>query len=314
VLRTLVAFVLVAGLACAAAPASERTHVIPAHVTIGTLRAAGLISEPARARVEAAYTRPITIRYRDERVAVDPAKLGLHVNASAAVSAALVATPGSTIDVPLRYSRKAVDALVAKIAARYNRAPVSATVVGANAAGPEFTAAKTGLAVDQRTLRAAIRNLVTTGSRDPLYVTTRTLLPARTPANYGPIVVVDRSANSLRLFDGRSAVRTFRVATGQAIYPTPAGLWRIADKQRNPWWYPPTYDEWAKGLKPVPPGPSNPLGTRWMGLNAPGVGIHGTDAPTSIGYSASHGCIRMHVPEAEWLFERVNVGTPVVIL
>ena len=51
-----------------------------------------------------------------------------------------------------------------------------------------------------------------------------------------------------------------------------------------------------------------------MGLDAAGVGIHGTDAPTSIGYSVSHGCIRMQVPEAEWLFEHVHVGTPVVIL
>jgi lipoprotein-anchoring transpeptidase ErfK/SrfK len=51
-----------------------------------------------------------------------------------------------------------------------------------------------------------------------------------------------------------------------------------------------------------------------MGLDAPGVGIHGTDAPASIGYSASHGCIRMQVPDAEWLFEHVHVGTPVVIL
>jgi lipoprotein-anchoring transpeptidase ErfK/SrfK len=109
-------------------------------------------------------------------------------------------------------------------------------------------------------------------------------------------------------------VRAFAVATGQSIYPTPAGVWSIANKQRDPWWYPPTYDEWAKGLKPVPPGPGNPLGTRWMGLTAPGVGIHGTDADTSIGYSASHGCVRMHVPDAEWLFEHVSVGTPVVIL
>jgi lipoprotein-anchoring transpeptidase ErfK/SrfK len=51
-----------------------------------------------------------------------------------------------------------------------------------------------------------------------------------------------------------------------------------------------------------------------MGLDAAGVGIHGTTAPTSIGYSVSHGCIRMQVPEAEWLFEHVHVGTPVVIL
>src|SRR5581483_9447718 len=57
-----------------------------------------------------------------------------------------------------------------------------------------------------------------------------------------------------------------------------------------------------------------PLGTRWMGLSAPGVGIHGTDDPSSIGYSVSHGCIRMQVPDAEWLFEHVKIGTTVVIV
>ena len=87
----------------------------------------------------------------------------------------------------------------------------------------------------------------------------------------------------------------------------------VADKQYNPWWYPPTSD-WAKGLKPVPPGPGNPLGTRWMGLSAAAVGIHGTPDAASIGYSASHGCIRMRIPDAEWLFEHVDVGTPVVIV
>ena len=75
--------------------------------------------------------------------------------------------------------------------------------------------------------------------------------------------------------------------------------------ERNPWWYPPPDAPWAKGAKPIPPGPGNPLGTRWMGLSAPGVGIHGTPDPASLGYSASHGCIRMFIPSAEWLFDHV---------
>jgi lipoprotein-anchoring transpeptidase ErfK/SrfK len=117
----------------------------------------------------------------------------------------------------------------------------------------------------------------------------------------------------LTLSAGPTLVRTFHVATGQPAYPTPAGVWRIVDMQRNPWWRPPS-SAWARGLQPIPPGPSNPLGTRWMGLDASGVGIHGTNAPASIGYSLSHGCIRMQVPEAEWLFQHVRLGTPVVIL
>jgi lipoprotein-anchoring transpeptidase ErfK/SrfK len=163
-------------------------------------------------------------------------------------------------------------------------------------------------------MRTALAQVLRDGTRAPLTLLTHPVAPKRTAASFGPVIVITRGVNTLRLFRGTRLVRTFRVATGQAIYPTPSGLWRIVDKQLNPWWYPPTTSEWARGLKPVPPGPSNPLGTRWMGLNAPGVGIHGTDAPASIGYSASHGCIRMQVPEAEWLFQHVQIGTPVVIL
>ena len=68
-----------------------------------------------------------------------------------------------------------------------------------------------------------------------------------------------------------------------------------------------------RGNSGLPPGPGNPLGTRWMGISSPGVGIHGTDDPASIGYSVSHGCIRMQVPSAEWLFAHVTVGTTVFI-
>jgi lipoprotein-anchoring transpeptidase ErfK/SrfK len=127
-------------------------------------------------------------------------------------------------------------------------------------------------------------------------------------------VIIFRGSNKLALFDGPTLVRTFRVATGSSQYPTPLGKYSIATKQFNPWWIPPPDSDWAQGKKPIPPGPGNPLGTRWMGTTAPLVGIHGTPDAASIGYSASHGCIRMHVPDAEWLFSRVSVGTPVLIV
>jgi lipoprotein-anchoring transpeptidase ErfK/SrfK len=177
-----------------------------------------------------------------------------------------------------------------------------------------FQASRDGVAVLKDAMQAAIVRELIGGSRTPLLLTTTTIAPAKAPSQFGPVIVVDRAKNALKLYDSRRLVRTIPVATGQAIYPTPAGIFKIVDKQKNPWWYPPTYDAWAHGLKPVPPGPDNPLGTRWMGLSVPGVGIHGTDEPTSIGYSASHGCIRMHVPDAEWLFSRVATGTPVVIV
>jgi L,D-transpeptidase ErfK/SrfK len=128
------------------------------------------------------------------------------------------------------------------------------------------------------------------------------------------VIVIHRGINRLYLYNGIHLVRIFPVATGQAAWPTPLGRFQIVVKQKNPWWFPPTQDSWAAGAQPVPPGPGNPLGTRWMGLSAPGVGIHGTDEPWSIGHSESHGCIRMQVPSAEWLFNRVRVGTPVFII
>ena len=64
----------------------------------------------------------------------------------------------------------------------------------------------------------------------------------------------------------------------------------------------------------MPPGPGNPLGTRWMGLSEPLVGIHGTPDAASIGYSRSHGCVRMRIDQAEWLFDHVSIGTRVMIV
>ncbi len=313
-LRTLGSLAIAAGLAAAATPAATPTHVIPGGVAVGGIQVGGLSAEPARARIDAAFARPVRIVAEGKLLRVGPAQIGAASSVDAAVSSALNATPQSRIALPVRYSTAKVDKVVAHLAHLYDRAAVDATVTGATSSGPTFAPAQPGRAVDKRTMRAAIIELLRDGTRAPLQLMMQRVAPKRTVGNFGPVIVVTRGANTLRLYNGRTLVRTFAVATGQSIYPTPAGVWRIMDKQRNPWWYPPVYDAWAKGLKPVPPGPSNPLGTRWMGLSAPGVGIHGTDAPTSIGYSASHGCIRMQVPEAEWLFEHVDVGTPVVIL
>jgi lipoprotein-anchoring transpeptidase ErfK/SrfK len=314
VLRTLAAIVAATGLACAAAPASTPTPLIAAGVSVSGVHIGGLSAEPARARVETAFARPVTVTTPGGRVRVTPAEVGASSAINAAVSSALDATPGSSIMLPLRVSQARIAAVVGRLAKRYDRAPVDATVTGATSDGPIFTPATTGAAVDQRAMRSALVRSLHSGDRQSIALIEHVLAPKRTAETFGPVIVVVRAENTLTLYSGTRVVRRFPVATGQAIYPTPAGLWHIMDKQQDPWWYPPTYDAWAKGLKPVPPGPSNPLGTRWMGLNAPGVGIHGTDAPTSIGYSASHGCIRMQVPDAEWLFERVAVGTPVVIL
>lgn len=123
-------------------------------------------------------------------------------------------------------------------------------------------------------------------------------------------IVVDLSDRTLRLYrDGRVVLR-YRVAVGQPAYPTPTGDYEIVNMQKDPTWMPPD-SPWAAGLGPIPPGPGNPLGTRWIGTSAPAVGIHGTYADSSIGTAASHGCIRMHIEDVEALYEQVEVGMPV---
>jgi lipoprotein-anchoring transpeptidase ErfK/SrfK len=126
-------------------------------------------------------------------------------------------------------------------------------------------------------------------------------------------ITIDQSAHLLTLERFGHPPVSFPVAVGQPAYPTPDGHFTLISKVENPTWVPPPDAPWAQGAVPIPPGPGNPLGTRWMGLSASGVGIHGTDDPASIGYSVSHGCIRMQIPDAERLFTMVSLGMGVYI-
>ena len=127
-------------------------------------------------------------------------------------------------------------------------------------------------------------------------------------------IIVDLGDLTLYFYQGGKLVKTYPVATGQPAYPTPTGTFTIVNKSKDPTWMPPD-SPWAEGAKPVGPGINNPLGTRWMGTSASGVGIHGVppNEEWSIGSYASHGCIRMHNADAIELFELVVVGMPVII-
>ena len=131
----------------------------------------------------------------------------------------------------------------------------------------------------------------------------------------GKTIVVRISTNRLYLYDGMKLERTYPVATGQPQYPTPTGHFEIITKEVDPTWINPARDTWGKDEPAeILPGPGNPLGTRAMALSAPGILIHGTYDDESIGHHASHGCIRMHIPDSEVLFTLVDVGTPVIIV
>jgi lipoprotein-anchoring transpeptidase ErfK/SrfK len=152
------------------------------------------------------------------------------------------------------------------------------------------------------------------GSVDSVALDTKPLRPTVTDNTLGMTIIIRVSENRLYLYDGLKLLKTYSVATARPGFVTPVGHWSIVNKRINPTWVNPAKDTWGADEPDfIPPGPDNPLGTRALDLDAPGIRIHGTPDDASIGTYASHGCIRMHIPDAEDLFDRVAVGTRVII-
>jgi hypothetical protein len=305
---------LLVTLGVAAPDAARKPVIIAPGVTVSGVRVGGLTSEPARTRVEKAFGRPLRLVFGEKRWRISPRYLGASAGIDNAVARALRARPRARLKLRVATGDQRVRRYVNRLDRLFSFDPVNSYVVGVSGGRPVFSAPKNGLAVERDAMAAALMGGLRTNDRAPLKLLTRPVPPAVTAENFGPVVIIFRGSKRLGLFDGPTPVRSFRIATGSDEYPTPVGNYSVATKQRDPWWIPPPDSDWARDKKPVPPGPGNPLGTRWMGLTAPLVGIHGTPDAASIGYSASHGCIRMHVPEAEWLFDQVDVGTPVLIV
>ena len=304
---------LVGALGAGAATArAETASVAASGVTIGPVKVAGMDVQQATEAVIRAYLRPLTVRLGGETITVTPTRFRTVADVATAVRRALAAQPGTAVPLRAQSDGAKIEAWVRSLAKRFDRTAVASRFLLRHSR-PVVTPARIGRAIEvdhtRDLLAAAIRNAI----RTPIDVPVRETTP-RAPAVPKLLIVIRRATNRLTLYAGTKLVRWFPVATGQSSYPTPLGTFRIVVMEKDPTWYPPTQDAWAKGLKPVPPGPNNPLGTRWMGISSPGIGIHGTDEPASIGYSASHGCIRMQVSQAEWLFDHVAVGTPVYIV
>jgi L,D-transpeptidase ErfK/SrfK len=140
------------------------------------------------------------------------------------------------------------------------------------------------------------------------------------PTELGEGLVINLPELALYHFRQGQYQRRYALAVGKRSWPTPTGDYQILNKARNPTWVVPLSiqeEMWEQGLEVVervPPGPRNPLGAYWMGTSAPGVGIHATNRPWSVGYYVSHGCIRMLPEEIAELFPQVEPGTPVKII
>jgi lipoprotein-anchoring transpeptidase ErfK/SrfK len=281
-------------------------------VTVGGVAVGGLSPEEAYTAVREAFERPLVLRLGRRTLSPTPEQLGAVAYALSAVERARTAPPGTAVPLRIAVNGNRVRTYVAALAGSFDREPVDSRLF-LRRLRPWISKDRAGRRLVRPVATQAIVSALIANRKGPITLKTRTTPPAVGRRTFGPVIVIRRGSNRLFFYTGMRFLRAFGVATGQSVYPTPLGRFRVVVKWRNPWWYPPDSD-WARGQSPIPPGPGNPLGTRWMGLSASGVGIHGTPDAASIGYSVSHGCIRMRIPEAEWLFEHVRIGTTVFIV
>jgi hypothetical protein len=281
-------------------------------VTVGGVPVGGMTPDSAGAVIESAFDRSLLLRIADKKVALSPDEISAQADIKRALNRAVTATSNRAVSLDVHVNLWKLHKYVLKLAKRFDRQPVDPQVQLRHLR-PWISEGRVGRQLKLKSSERMIRAAFAANRRTALELPLRKIARHFTRAHFGPVIVIRRGSNHLYIYNGTRFWRRFPVATGQSAYPTPLGHWEIVVMWENPWWYPPD-SPWAQGESPVPPGPGNPLGTRWMGLSAPGVGIHGTPDAASVGYSESHGCIRMYISDAEWLFNHVHIGTPVFIV
>jgi hypothetical protein len=221
--------------------------------------------------------------------------------------------------VPMRiaHSRQKLYGFIDVVAREIDKPAVSATI-NPNGYSLNVTSSDEGLSVQKRFLAARIlRQLRDPASLHIADIPTRTLRPhvssSRLAYQYQTFITIDRAHFTLRLWKNLHLARSYTIAVGRQGLETPAGLYEINDRQVNPSWHVPN-SAWAGALagRVIPPGPDDPIKARWLGFYN-GAGIHGTDEISSLGTAASHGCIRMSIPDVEQLYPQVPLHTSIYV-
>lgn len=338
IIVAVLAAVLLAGAVGAYAVDRSKRDTIANGVAVGGVDLGGLDAAAARARLAAELKgplhEPVVVTYERRRFALAPRRAGVSVDLDAMVSEALARSrdgtifarvgrevTGGRIDAQIApevsFDSAAVDRFVGRVADRVDRDPKDATVAFSGSSLGEV-AGHDGVTVQTRRLRRAVgRALRTAGGDRTVPVDVERVAPKVTTAQlakkYPTVITVDRAAFKLHLWKNLRLAKTYTVAIGQIGLDTPAGLYHIQNKAVDPVWTVPN-SAWAGDLagQSIPPGPSNPLKARWMGI-FDGAGIHGTDAVYSLGTAASHGCVRMAVADVIDLYDQTPVGAPIYI-
>jgi lipoprotein-anchoring transpeptidase ErfK/SrfK len=315
--------------------ASNARRILPG-VSVDGVDIGGMTRREAvraiRADAQTTLGSEVTIKAGGRSWTVTPADLGLNANVSGAVTKAmrvndalgLVARVyhralGSSVDrgfaLGFASRRAKLDAFVQRAAHEVTEpARDAAVVLSEDGTHVVYQHARAGATLDVPSatsdIRAALR-----AEKPTVKLPMTELEPKVGDGDLGYTIVVSRPDNELSLYKGFKVVATYPVATAMPGFTTPPGTWHVVNKAANPTWVNPDPTGWGAGEPAeIPPGPGNPLGTRALYLDAPGIRIHGTYDSSSIGTYASHGCIRMNIDDSEQLYPIVPIGTPVLII
>jgi lipoprotein-anchoring transpeptidase ErfK/SrfK len=316
---------------------AQKDQIAPG-ITVGGVDVGGRDADSARKiikrEVVAPLQQPVVVTYDGKDYTLSPKRLHAKADLDGMVQEAIDRgregtildrvtryASGGDVDADLEpqvsYDKKAVKDFVNQLAEEINQDPVDATVVPS---GYRLVkqAGEAGRAVEKREMTDAINEAAQSPGRDqPVQAVVRTTKPEITTKElaeaYPRYINIDRGSFTLRFYRNLKLEKSYTIAVGQVGYDTPAGLYHLQTKEVNPTWHVPN-SAWAGSLagQDIPPGPSNPLVARWMGI-IDGAGIHGTNESGSLGSAASHGCIRMAVSDVIELFDKVEVGDPVYI-
>jgi lipoprotein-anchoring transpeptidase ErfK/SrfK len=306
-------------------------------VRIGSVDVGGMDRAEARALVQRRLAdsvgEPVTAAYKSQKFTLEPSRAQAKLDAGASVDAAIERSRegsafsrvlgGGDVDATVAprvaFSRAAVADFAARVTKKMNRGARDADIEWHDGK-LDRTRARPGLAVQPAKLLSSLTSALSNPASErtveiPVKVTER---PDRTfedlAKRYPVVIAVDRDAKLLRLYTNLQLEHKYKIAVGKAGLETSAGRYKIEEKIVDPDWHVPNSD-WAGDLagQTIPAGdPQNPLEARFMGFHD-GEGIHGTADLASLGTAASHGCIRMSVPDVKQLYRNVKVGTPVFV-
>jgi lipoprotein-anchoring transpeptidase ErfK/SrfK len=321
--------VLLGGAAAVFAYDSGRADRVARGVSVGGVDLGGMSAERARRalerRIARPLRRPVRVRYKGRTFRLSAREARVRADVDGMVREAVAVSRegnlvsrtvrdlsgggvGAELDSRVSYSRRAVARLVRRVKRSFDW----------SGSGLSVTPARRGIEIrGARLRRQVVEELRLAGSRvirPRVRVTQSSVTRADLRRRYPHAITIDRSGYRLRHYRRLKLVASYTIAVGQAGLETPAGLHEIQNKAVDPAWHVPKR-KWAGRLagKTIPGGRAdNPLKARWMGI-VDGAGIHGTDEVSSLGTNASHGCIRMSIPEVKELYDRVPVGAPVYI-